>query len=146
MFELIDVLAQNDPVEQESDVTVTGTLLVDFDSEETVVLPSSIAAVSQNSETSPTITSSSSSQNLPSSVPKNTKIVLPRFLLHVDPSKQPPCGTKIVMLILKMVERDGYENCLTFKKRGNSSRTSMSNYMLLMVVFLRIKRLVIHHL
>ena len=113
MFELIDVLAQNDPVEQESDVTVTGTLLVDFDSEETVVLPSTIAAVSQNSETSPTITSSSSSQNLPSSVPKNTKIVLPRFLLHVDPSKQPPCGTKIVMLILKMVERDGYENCLT---------------------------------
>ena len=50
-------------------------------------------------------------------------MVSPKFLLHTEASKQHPCEPKIISMILKMVERDGYENCLSYKKKGGGFNT-----------------------
>ena len=110
MFEQIDVLAQYDPTEQEDSTTTGQPLIVDFNSEE--VPETNI--VSQPSQSSSINQISSPFQNVLTSDLKTTKTVLPKFLLHAEPSQQPVNGAKVITIILKIVERRGYENCLTF--------------------------------
>jgi len=114
MFEEIDVLAQYDSTEQEGSTTTGQPLIVDFNSEE--VPETNI--VSQPSQSSSINQISSPFQNVLTSDLKTTKTVLPKFLLHAEPSQQPVNGAKVITIILKIVERRGYENCLTLKKKG----------------------------